>query len=499
MMGNMDQRTTNKGFVNKIFTRKIACNPKGGIDNPAMDVTDDTDSLVPYPRLCVLKRELEESYGFYLRMERGQNGHIIRNITPGGIAERSGLRDGDRLLEVNCCFVDDVSHQEVSRRISLSGNQMSLLVLSGDEYEQLKSKNDDLRHLATVTKNEDYNPPRLCHIRKNPPSGLGITFAAVEGQKGHFSVSLVTGGAAEKAGVRKGDRLIWMNGANVEALSHSALTKMLKQCGSQITILVVDVESEKYYNSQRIPILPAMATPHNLPFTARKLHLVSGKDGYGFLLRLERSPSGRNAHVLREMDLGGPAEKAGMRDGDLLLEVNEESVESLKHEEIIDRVKQSGHSVLLTTITRQGLDFYTKLGLSPLLFCEEAMVKEHDSGVPATLINEDKESKSRLCNVERGSLGFGFIVSSVPHVSGTFISQVVDGGPGQRGGLLDGDMVLDLNGESVEGKTLEDVIMMMENRRSVSLRVIGKGDKKPEAPEPCPIEEEEETCEITYL
>lgn len=65
------------------------------------------------PRLCVLKREQGESYGFFLRVERGRPGHIIRNVAPGGIAERSGLRDGDRLLEVNCCFVDDSSHQEV--------------------------------------------------------------------------------------------------------------------------------------------------------------------------------------------------------------------------------------------------------------------------------------------------------------------------------------------------------------------------------------------------
>lgn len=69
--------------------------------------------LTPSPRLCVLKREEGESYGFHLRIEKGRQGHIIRNVATFGVAERSGLGDGDRLLEVNNHFVDDVSHPEV--------------------------------------------------------------------------------------------------------------------------------------------------------------------------------------------------------------------------------------------------------------------------------------------------------------------------------------------------------------------------------------------------
>lgn len=67
----------------------------------------------------------------------------------------------------------------------------------------------------------------------------------------------------------------------------------MKKCGNHITILVIDSESEKSYMQQRMPILPTIAVPHNLPQRARKCHLVSGPDGYGFLLRLEKTPSGR--------------------------------------------------------------------------------------------------------------------------------------------------------------------------------------------------------------
>lgn len=53
-----------------------------------------------------------------------------------------------------------------------------------------------------------------------------------------------------------------------------------------------------------------------------------------------------------------------MKDGELLLEVNGESVDSLTHEEIVDRVRLSGKQVSLTTITQQGLEFYTQVGFT---------------------------------------------------------------------------------------------------------------------------------------
>ncbi|XP_040906756.1 PDZ domain containing 3b isoform X2 [Toxotes jaculatrix] len=503
-----------QGLVEIIgLTEKFTFNPKEGIDNPVMVITEDTDSVpTPSPRLCVLKREEGESYGFRLRVERGRQGHIIRNVELGGVARCSGLQDGDRLLEVNNCFVDDVPHPEVARKIKLSGNQLCLLVLDVEAYEQAMSQGQDLQGLAKAHKGKGCKPPRLCHIIRDPVSGLGINFTPVEGEKGRFSVNLVTGGAAEKAGVCKGDRLVWMNGATVSDLSHSALSRMMKKCGNHITILVTDSESEKNYMRQKMPILPTMAVPHNLPYRARKLHMVSGPEGYGFLLQLEKAPSGRTSHVLREMDRGSPAERAGMQDGEILLEINGESVETLTHEEIVDRVRKSGQKVSLTSITPQGLEFYTQLGLSPLLFCEDdAAEKEKESCVRATEAEESAQKemdglrKARLCSLQKGPLGFGFNLGCVPQSPGTFISQVAFGGSGQSAGLLVSDVVMEVNGQNVEEKYLEDVIMLVkEGGCFLSLLVMDKTSynkmKQANAPtRDATDSEEEENCEISSL
>lgn len=72
-------------------------------------------------------------------------------------------------------------------------------------------------------------------------------------------------------------------------------------------------------------------------------------------------------HVLREVDSGSPAERAGMKDGELLLEVNGELVESLKHEQIVQKVRQSGQQVSFTAISPQGFEFFSRVGITILL------------------------------------------------------------------------------------------------------------------------------------
>lgn len=70
---------------------------------------------------------------------------------------------------------------QVARKIKLSGNQLCLLVLDGKEYEQAVSHGQDLRSLASIHRDDGCTPPRLCHITRDPVSGLGLSFTPVEG------------------------------------------------------------------------------------------------------------------------------------------------------------------------------------------------------------------------------------------------------------------------------------------------------------------------------
>ncbi|XP_035478722.1 Na(+)/H(+) exchange regulatory cofactor NHE-RF3 isoform X2 [Scophthalmus maximus] len=366
---------------------RFTFNPKEGIDNPALVITDDPEpsqSLVP--TLCQLKRLEGQRFGFYLRMDQSRGRFEVRDVEPWSPAERSGLRDGDRVLEVNEEYVGNMDMFRVVRKIQSCSLHLFLLVLRRTEYEQAVSMDVDLKKLAKVSKGGHWSRPRLCHISRHPVCGLGMTIISVEGQKGQYMVSsTVPDGPAERAGVCTGDRLIWINGFLVSTLTHSTLSKTVKKRGDSVTVLVTDSESEACYVRRKMPILPVVAECYYLPHNAKTMYLV---------------------HVLREVDVGSPAEVAGMEDGDLLLAVNGEPVESMDHEDIVQKIRQSGDEVILTSISIPGRDFYRELSISPLLF------HEHGHLTCPTVFAQARE--------ERGS---AFHSDCVPDYSGPLTSQ----------------------------------------------------------------------------
>lgn len=67
----------------------------------------------PKPRVIALSKREGQSYGFYLRVEEGVEGHLVRALEMGGPAELAGMKDGDRIIRVNGIFVDNIEHIQV--------------------------------------------------------------------------------------------------------------------------------------------------------------------------------------------------------------------------------------------------------------------------------------------------------------------------------------------------------------------------------------------------
>lgn len=85
----------------------------GSLQGPAYGLCPHADG-VGEPRFYLLSKGSAETFGFCLHEELGCQGHIIRQVELGGLAQRRGLQDGDRLLQVNGHFVDNMDHCRVS-------------------------------------------------------------------------------------------------------------------------------------------------------------------------------------------------------------------------------------------------------------------------------------------------------------------------------------------------------------------------------------------------
>lgn len=82
------------------------------------------------PRLCqVSKRPDFDGYGFNLHAEKGRQGQYIGKVDENSPAESSGLRQGDRIIEVNGINIGAETHKQVVERIKSVPDHTKLLVI----------------------------------------------------------------------------------------------------------------------------------------------------------------------------------------------------------------------------------------------------------------------------------------------------------------------------------------------------------------------------------
>lgn len=108
-----------------------------GHSKPSTTTTTSSTSSSTVPehhRLChVIKREDFSGYGFHLHAEKGKPGQFIGKVDPDSPAEEAGLRQGDRIMEVNNVPINQETHKEVVERIKALEQEVRLMVLDASQ------------------------------------------------------------------------------------------------------------------------------------------------------------------------------------------------------------------------------------------------------------------------------------------------------------------------------------------------------------------------------
>lgn len=121
------------------------------------------------PRLChVVKWNDFQGYGFNLHAEKGKAGQFIGKVDESSPAEAAGLKEGDRIVEVNGVNIGNENHQQVVTRIKSGGEETRLLVVDSETdnwyKEHKKIVRGDLPEIVSrsAKREEDDGPTGGC-------------------------------------------------------------------------------------------------------------------------------------------------------------------------------------------------------------------------------------------------------------------------------------------------------------------------------------------------
>lgn len=99
------------------------------------------------------------------------------------------------------------------------------------------------------------NTIRLCHIIKwSDFDGYGFNLHAEKGKPGQYIGKVDEASPAEAAGLKEGDRIIEVNGVNINNENHKQVVQRIKTLPEETKLLVVDAEADNYFKTKGIVI-----------------------------------------------------------------------------------------------------------------------------------------------------------------------------------------------------------------------------------------------------
>jgi len=100
---------------------------------------------------------------------------------------------------------------------------------------------------------------RLCHLRTwTEGCGYGFSMEAERGRPGHFITRVDVGSPAEAVGLRVGDRVVEVNGDNVDEAAHQNVVDRVTAASDQLVLLVVDPDADKFFSEQNVAITASL-------------------------------------------------------------------------------------------------------------------------------------------------------------------------------------------------------------------------------------------------
>ncbi|XP_066508425.1 discs large homolog 1-like protein isoform X7 [Hoplias malabaricus] len=209
----------------------------------------------------------------------GDNSIYVTKIIEGGAAHKDGrLQIGDKLLAVNSTPLEEVTHEHAVTALKNTTDVVYLKVAKpnsvfmNDNFAPPDITNSYSQHMENhisppnflsqpmpPAQSGRFSPtPKTTHgeedLTREPrkvvlhrgATGLGFNIVGGEDGEGIFISFILAGGPADLSGeLRKGDRLISVNGVDLRSATHEQAAATLKNAGQTVTI-VAHYRPEEY-------------------------------------------------------------------------------------------------------------------------------------------------------------------------------------------------------------------------------------------------------------
>ncbi|KAF6719406.1 Discs large 1-like protein [Oryzias melastigma] len=202
----------------------------------------------------------------------GDNGIYVTKIIEGGAAHKDGrLQIGDKLVSVNSACLEEVTHEDAVAALKSTPDVVYLRVAKpssvfiNDHFPPPDVTNSYSPHqdnhispymsgsqsvspaaLTTprysplprsLTTDEDFTREPRRVVLQRGSTGLGFNIVGGEDGEGIFISFILAGGPADLCGeLRKGDRILSVNGVDLSTATHEQAAAALKNAGQTVTI-----------------------------------------------------------------------------------------------------------------------------------------------------------------------------------------------------------------------------------------------------------------------
>ncbi len=365
-----------------------------------------------------------------------EQGLVVVIVNANGPAAAAGVKRGDILLKINDKAVNNYADLRNVLSGLKAGDTVTLSVMHGDTPETL-----------TLTLGSNSNGSPSLGLVPFGGNGNGGKFGFHGGAKvaGAYITSVDANSPASAAGLKQGDVIVSVDGTNIDATNTLASLIGAHKSGDKVTLSV-----------------SSGGTTKDVTVT------LGDQNGKAYLgVQYQMGGFGRNggnnevgAYVM-SVDANSPASAAGIKQGDLILSVDGTKIDATNTLASLISAHKSGDQVTLS-VSSGGTtkDVQVTLG--------------SQNGSAYLGVQYQEEGFGRGFG-PGPFFGRGFsLPSGVTQAIG--IGNVVSGGPADKAGLKDGDVITKLNGAAVTtADAFVQAIQGMKVGDTVTLTVYHQG------------------------